>query len=166
MMSRRMVRRLVDPKVGTPADSCCAVDEGGGGCDGRRGRGAPRGPGQDQQVQPPAPARAVNRGRVEHKECEEPLEEEQQPTNYLTKHDPAHTSRRKKKKSSTTSRPSWSLPTRRIPFRKSYQGQGSSYRHTGLTVGQLQNRGRLLPRAAPTGPGNARHLNGEARRGD
>lgn len=39
----------------------------------------------------------------------------------FTEHDPAHAPRRKKRKSSTTSQPSWSLPTRRIPFRESCQ---------------------------------------------
>ncbi len=102
------------PKPKIPADRCCAVDEGGGGCHGRRGRGAPRGPGQDQQVQPPAPARVVDRGGVEHIEREQSREEEE-----LRITAPDSLSRRKKRRSSTTSRPSSSLQTKTIPSRES-----------------------------------------------
>jgi hypothetical protein len=138
MMQRRMVNQpCFAPESSRPQlTTHGAVDEGGGGCHGARGRGPPRGPGQDQQVQPPAPTRALNRGGFEDQE------RERQPTQ-----DTPYAARgiadgfcRKRKRSSTTSQWSWSWPTKRTLFRKYYRyRRGSCKTHfepcTGTKLG-------------------------------
>ena len=148
-IGKMMQRRMVSPPCFAPENSRpqltthCAVDEGGGGCDGPRGRGSPRGPGQNQQVQPPAPTRALNRGGFEDEEREQ---QRTQDTPYAAQ-GIADGLCRKKRRRSTTSQWSWSWPTRRIPSREYYRHRRGPYEthsepRTGIKSGTPSSTSR------------------------